>query len=250
MAENERWEEAMLESLGRSVAYPPAPDLRAAVLARLGDPARPQPSRWRLALAGIALLVLASAAVVAVSRDAREAIAEFLGLAVEGERIEVLPTPAPGTTPTPFSTPIRLDELARKTTLADAAASAGFAPVLPPDLGEPRAVYYLAASRTIVADYGTVQVWEFELADEIFVGKGVTGGGSVVSAVTVNGKPGYWITGGSRVFEFIGGDGTPIAGTQRTVTENALVWASGGLYRRIEGPASLEEALRIAGTMR
>ncbi len=135
-------------------------------------------------------------------------------------------------------------------TLAEAATVAGFEPVLPTNLGLPAAVYALGSPETIVVDYGAVQVWEFELADEIFAGKGITGGGNVVAQVTVNGKPGYWITGGERIVTIMRDDGTPVAGTTRTVVENALVWADGGLYRRIEGPATLEEAQAIAETMR
>lgn len=245
------WEVEMLEDLARVVAYPATPDISAGVIGRLGErPAhRPAPN-WRIAAGGLAAAIVAFALVLAVSKDAREAVADFLGLAVEGERIEVLPTPPAGTTPTPFPTVVALDRIATRVTLAEAATLAGFEPVLPTNLGEPAAVYVLGSPETIVVDYGAVQVWEFELADEIFVGKGVTGGGEVVAQVTVNGKPGYWITGGERIVTVKRADGTPVAGTTRTVVENALVWADGGLYRRIEGPATLEEAQAIAATMR
>lgn len=241
----------MLEDLARAVAYPATPDLERAVGSRLGEaPRAGAVPAWRLAIGGLAAGVVAVGLVLAASKDARDAVADFLGLAVEGERIEVLPTAPGGTTPTPFPTTVPLDRIARKLTLAEAAATAGFEPVLPSILGEPAAVYVLGSPETIVADYGAIQVWEFELADEIFVGKGVTGGGEVVAPVTVNAKPGYWITGGERIVTIIRADGTPVAGTTRTVVENALVWADGGLYRRIEGPATLEEAQAIAESMR
>lgn len=245
------WEMEMLEDLARAVTYPATPDLERAVLTRLGtaSPARAIPS-WRLAIAGLAAPAVAFGLVLVASKDVREAVADFLGLAVEGERIEVLPTTPAGTTATPFPTPVPLDRIARKVTLAEAATVAGFEPVLPTNLGVPAAVYVLGSPETIVVDYGAVQVWEFELADEIFVGKGVTGGGAVVAQVTVNGKPGYWITGGERIVTTMRADGTPVAGTMRTVLENALVWADDGLYRRIEGPATLEEAQAIAESMR
>lgn len=245
------WEMEMLEDLARAITYPATPDLERAVLPRLGTvrTARAFPF-WRLAMGGLAAAAVAVALVLVASKDVRDAVADFLGLAVEGERIEGLPTAPAGTTPTPFPTPVPLDRMARRVTLAEAAAAAGFEPVLPTNLGVPAAVYVLGSHETIVVDYGAVQVWEFELADEIFVGKGVTGGGNVVAQVNVNGKPGYWITGGERILTIMGADGTPVAGTTRTVVENALVWADGGLYRRIEGPATLEEAQAIAESMR
>lgn len=245
------WESEMLDDLARAVTYPATPDLERAVVARLGGARRPRAvPPWRMALGGLAAAVVAFALVLATSEDARDAVADFLGLAVEGERIEVLPTAPAGMTPTPFPSVVTLDRLAERVTLAEAAAAAGFEPVLPSTMGEPAAVYLVGGPETIVADYGAIQVWEFELADEIFVGKGVTGGGEVVTQVTVNGKPGYWITGGERIVTIIQADGTPVAGTTRTVVENALVWADGGLYRRIEGPGTLEGAMAIAESMR
>lgn len=241
----------MLEDLARAVAYPPAPDLRPAVLARVAQPqaSRPGPRVLRIGAGALVIAVAALALVLAASRDAREAVADFLGLAVEGEQIEVLPTAPAGTTPTPFQPPVPLERIARKVTISEAAAVAGFKPVLPSSLGEPLAVFVLGSPETIVVDYGAVQVWEFELSNEIFIGKGVTGG-EVVFEVVVNGSRGYWIRGGERIVTIVRGDGTPVAGTTRTVLENALVWADGGLYRRIEGPATLEEAQAIAETMR
>ncbi|MCC7088256.1 MAG: hypothetical protein M9925_11995 [Chloroflexi bacterium] len=245
------WEIEMLEDLARAVTYPATPDLERAVASRLGEarPARTVPA-WRLALGGLAAAVVAFAVVLAASKNARDAVADFLGLAVEGERIEVLPTAPAETTATPLPTSVPLDRIARRVTLTEAAAVGGFEPVLPSTLGVPAAVYLLVNPEVVVVDYGAIQVWEFELADEIFVGKGVTGGGDVVAPVTVNGKPGYWITGGERLVTIMGADGTPVAGTRRTVAENALVWADGGLYRRIEGPSTLEEAQAIAESMR
>jgi hypothetical protein len=244
------WEIEMLEDLARAVAYPPTPDVARAVVRRLGEPGerRAVPS-WRIAAGGVAAGLVAMALVLAVSKDARDAVAGFLGMAVEGERIEVLGAPS-GTTPTPLPTQVALERTAERVTLEEAVVRAGFEPVLPSNLGVPVAVYLVGSPETIVVDYGAVQVWEFQLADKIFVGKGVTGGGDVVAPVAVNGKPGYWITGGERIVTIVRADGTPMAGTTRTVIENALVWADGGLYRRIEGPKTLEEAQAIAESMR
>ncbi len=127
---------------------------------------------------------------------------------------------------------------------------AGFEPRLPASLGEPRGFYVLLDGPTvIVADYEKVQVWEFPLGTAL-IGKMIgVDGGAVVSTVRVNGADGYWISGGKRVVAVLDPQGTPIARTQRTTGANALVWAAGGLYRRIEGAETLEDALRIAAEM-
>lgn len=254
MAEDIRWEEEMLEELARAVAYPAAPDFRAAVMVRLPQaaPARAV-SPSRSAAAGIAALLLVMALVVAVSRDAREAIAEFLGLAVEGERIEILPTAPAGTTATPFPTAVTLDQIAEKVPRAEVAGRAGFEPVLPASLGEPAAFYLIRVENrsVVIADYGKTQIWEFPLDAGVFIGKGIpVGGGTIVAPVTVNGQPGYWIEGGERVVTVNGPDGTPRSGTQRIVLSQALIWSEGGLYRRVEGVASRAEALGLAAEMR
>ena len=121
----------MLEELARAVTYPAAPDLRAAVLSRI-TVAKPLPAKrpgaWGLAAGALAVLVIAFLATLTVSRDARDAVADFLGLAVEGERIEILPTPAGGQTATPFPTPVRLEQIAERVTRAQAVQRAGFEP--------------------------------------------------------------------------------------------------------------------------
>src|ERR687889_1181398 len=105
--------EAALADLAADLRFPPTPDLAAAVTARLEEgPARTPASRrsparrrawmagWRrLALAGLAVLLLA-AAVLAASPGTREAVARRLGLRGIGVRVGGPPpptvTPAPG----------------------------------------------------------------------------------------------------------------------------------------------------------
>jgi len=252
VAEELGWEENMLVELARAVAYPAAPDLRSMVAARMVDPATPAPQRpWRLAAGALAAIVLAVALTLFVSREAREAVADFLGLGVQGERIEVLPTPPAGTTATPLPTPVLLGSIAQKVSREDAIRFSGIQPKLPASLGAPRDYFLVGSDPALfVADYGQLQIWEFSLADEIFIGKGLIGGGDVVQSMMVNGKPGYWIKGGERIVTVMGSDGKERSGTQRTVLEPALVWAEGGLYRRIEGPTTLEAALALAAEMR
>jgi hypothetical protein len=246
-----RWEESLVEELAGAMVYPETPDMRAAVLSRVnqGQAVRPGVA-WRLGLASAAVVAIVFALVVMVSRDARDAVAEFLGLAVEGEVIEILPTPHPGATATPFPTPVALETIATRVSRSEAEQRSRI--LLPASLGEPDAYYALQEGLPIVViDYGQVQIWEMEyFADEYFIGKGIVGEGTVVQEVSVNGKPGYWVAGGERIVTVKGRDGSPVAGTQRTVSANALLWAEDRLYRRIEGAGTLEEAMKLAGEMR
>lgn len=255
MAEELHWEESMLENLAHAVAFPPTPDLRAAVLARLEAP-RPRsawPSAWRFAAAGAAIALLVLIGVTALSRDVRDAVAGFLGLRVEGEQIELLPTPPAGTTPTPFPTPasgtLQFSTFAREVSRAEALAS-GVPLRLPQSLGEPARYWRMnSGPGLVIADYGDIQVWLMRYEGDYFIGKGIVGGGEVIHEVEVNGAPGYWVRGGERVVSVRSASGTVVAGTTRTVTAAALIWSEDGLYTRIEGAGSLEDALRLAAEM-
>lgn len=245
-----RWEDVLVEELARALTYPETPDLRAGVAARLDgtQPEHPRSLNWAFAAVAFALVV--AAVVVSVSHDAREAIAGFLGLAVEGERIDILPTPAPGRTATPFPTPAPLESFAQPISRTEAEARIPL--VLPSSLGEPVKFYALSENLPVtIADYGSVQVWlGVYFADEYFAAKGIVGGGTVVENVQVNGRPGYWVSGGERIVSILRADGTPVSGTQRTLTANALIWVEDRIYRRIEGAETVEQALALAAEMR
>lgn len=257
MAEDTRWEEGMLQDLARAITFPPEPDIRSAVLARIAkeSPRAVQTPAWRFAFAAVAVVIAVAVFTAIVSRDARDAVAGFLGLAVEGERIEVLPTPPAGMTATPFPTSASADPndfelFARKVTAGEAAIHAG--PLqLPASLGEPDALYSVTGGPNIViADFGAVQVWQMPYTGDYFIGKGIHGGGTVVQEVRVNGHPGYWVSGGERLVSVTSATGNVLIGTQRVVTANALLWSADGLYHRIEGAGTLEEAMRLAGEIR
>ena len=245
----------MLEEMGRSMVFPPTPDMRAGVLARLApEPVRQRPTFGRMALAGAGVVVAVAAAATFASNDAREAVADFLGLGVRGERIERLPTPAPGVTatavPTPETGTAGIEGIATRVTRAEVIA-AGTSLVLPASLGEPSGYYAVyGAPPVFVVDYGHIQIWEFPYEEDYFLGKGIIGDGTVVQELLVDGHKAYWVSGGLRVVTVNNSDGSPIAGTQRSVTANALLWSADGLFRRIEGAGTLEEALELAAEMR
>jgi hypothetical protein len=246
------WEEAVLKRLAPTVAYPATPEMAPAVRRRLSEPPalRGGPGRAfvpRLALVVVVLLAAFGFALV-VSSETRQAVADFLGLGVKGERIEQLPTPAPGVTPTALPTPPRLDDIARRITLEEAATRLGFAIAKPAGADEPTAIYTLnaPADTVVILRYPGFDLWEFATDQGFILKKGFNG---TVVENAVKGATAYWITGGVRILSFVDASGNEVAGTQRTTDGTALLWSRNGKYYRIEGVGDLEGAKRIAETV-
>ena len=82
----EPWEVPVLEELMGGMVYPPTPDLLPAVLGRISPPHRADKRLWRGAFALVAALVVGVVLTILVSREARDAVAEFLGGAGFGLR--------------------------------------------------------------------------------------------------------------------------------------------------------------------
>lgn len=246
------WEGEMLDELARSFSYPPTPDVTGRVVAELsaGTPAA-APGVWRLRVTTAVLALLGFVvATLAVSSEARDAVADFLGLAVEGERIEVLPTPIAGL-PTQFPAPVDIAERARAVTFDEAQEVAG-SELVGVTGGDPLAVYVLEPANApvvVILRYEGFDLWQFSTTGAANIEKAVIDG-RVVAKVTVNGKPGYWVAGGERLVTFFDDDGAPVAGTQRTVLAPALLWHDGERYLRIEGIAGRDEAIAVAEGVR
>jgi len=234
---------------GADLEYPATPDMTGAVLGALESlPSAPGRAFLpRSVTAGAAVLIAALVALVVIPTT-REGIAGFLGLAVEGERIEPLPTSAAAQTPTPFPAPPPLESIAEPATLAEAGDALGFEIAVPPGEG-PSLVYLLRYERQPIAvlRFGSFDLWQGRL--DGFVGKGILLDGTVVTETTVLSEPAYWITGGPRIVTFHQPDGTEVTGSQRAVTANTLVWATETRYYRIEGELTLEQAVAIASTL-
>jgi hypothetical protein len=264
-----------LADLAASLEFPSTPDLAAAVTARLDqDPvgARPapvaRPRRWswptgwrRLALAGLAVVLLA-VAVLAASPGTREAVARRLGL--RGIGVELGGTPPPTVTTAPGE---RLDlGLGERVTLEEARRRVGF-PVLVPQtsgLERPDAVFVSEA----VPPGGRVDlVWrarpglpasgftdagllitEFQgQTTPEFIKKVAVAG--QVEFLEVDGEPAYWFSGEPHFFTYLDRAGK-FREEQTRLAGNTLIWQRGELTLRLEGEISKEEALRIAESMR
>lgn len=278
MSQRELDLERALTDLAAALEFPPTPDLAAAVTARLGEapaaaPVPPSPAararRWlaglagwrRLAAAGLAVVLLAAAVLVA-SPGTREAVARRLGL--RGIGVEVGGPPPPTVTTTPGG---RLElGLGDRVTLEEARRRVDW-PVLVPaaaGLGRPDAVYVNEAvpaggrvdlvyrarpglPASPFTDVGLL-ITEFQGQPTPEFLKKVTAMG-VVEQVTVGGEPGYWFSGEPHFFTYQDAAGT-LREEQTRLAGNTLIWQRGDLTLRLEGELPKEEAIRIAESMR
>jgi hypothetical protein len=274
--------ERALVDLGAHLEHPATPPVAEAVTARLAEaPARawtrragragpvwprrrpfPRPRWQRLALAGLAVVVLA-ATVLAASPATREAAARLLGL--RGVRIVLGGAPPSTAAPSSTGTGAEL-YLGQRVTLAEARQRVRFPVVVPaaPGFERPDAVYVdpdLPVDGRVDLVYrprpglpaapGTgvgLLVTQFRArVDEGFVKKALSGEGAL-EVVTVNGQPGYWFA-TEHGFAYLDRNGNPAPETSR-LAGSTLIWERGELTLRLEGQVSKEQALRIAESMR
>jgi hypothetical protein len=269
--------ELALRDLGAHLDFPATPDLAGAVATRLREaptPAReprrargplgwlPRRPAWRrLALAGLAAVLLA-AAVLVVSPGTREAVARRLGLrGVEvrlgGERPASTVTTRPGA---------RLElGLGPRVTLGEARRRVAFHVRVPTAAGfqRPDAVYvntqpeggrvdlvYRARPGLPPSPYtdAGLLITQFQgTLTSDFIKKVV--GSGLVEEVRVAGQPGYWFSGEPHFFTYKDRRGET-TDEQTRLAGNTLVWQAGPQTLRLEGQLSQQEALRIAESMR
>jgi hypothetical protein len=276
--------EQLLRAAAAGASWPATPDARAAVVARIADEglrpvegrgpvldralAGPTSSRIRvgraLAIALLALLVLAG-------------VATALGYRLPGldlvfvDRLPPLPTAvpagggggatAPGTTPTPSPTPVvlgspvPLDEvLGRETPRV----------LVPAARPRPATAWVIGGGdRTIVtlaypAGPGERTLGTSDLALTVMAVSGGTNDAMVtkmltsdneVEHVTVNGVPGWWITGPPHeiVIDRPGGDAGPLIAA---LAGDTLVFVRDGTVYRLESALGRDATIAIAGSMR
>ena len=251
-----------LVDLGRSVRFPPEPNVAPAVFRRIREVPAPvrrrsllerllpaRPLRRAVALA-VAVVILAGGV----------AGAGLLG--VPGLKLIFRPHASPTATARPLGFGLFLGTHVS----SERAASEVSFPIANPRLpGLPRPVYYVsrftpggeislvyrpgpglpAAPTTGVG----LLVFEFQgTFDPQFLQK-VVNTGTVVERVRVGGAAGYWIVGALHEVMLVDRKGRPFPETVR-LAGNTLVWQRGDLTMRIEGRFGKAEALRIANSVR
>lgn len=283
--EFEKLENALVRA-GRELDFPATPPLAARVHAEIArEPARQDKTRGhgraRLWLSLAAALVLALVLLFALP-DARQAVAEFLGL--RGLRIfYASPTPivpptrtpqpspalpagaatpsAPKVTATPRPTvapTIRAAELCCETTLADGQKRARFKLLVPPGT-LPSRVYYQNVfdnGEQVVMVFGDPASPRFTLyqAQRWIYGKLVSEQPqTVIQESLVNGTRALWLSGAPHLLVRVDANGVPNYETERVVDANTLVWETGndydGIIYRLETRENLNNAVKFAESL-
>ncbi len=214
-----------------------------------------RPPHWQ-AWATVAALLLVSLLVLAPPVQARLRDILRIGSVRIGW---TQPTPTRHASPTPTPLPSILD-LAGQTTLAQAKQQAGFTirlPTYPSDLGPPDRVFLQQTDEYGPPGTMVVLVWLdpvhpsrvrlslFELSNNVFFYKMAP---QAVQETTVNGQRALWTTGPYYV-EIQEGDQTTYE-QRMLVTGHSLLWTDGAITYRLETDLSLQEAVRIAESLR
>jgi hypothetical protein len=242
-----------LRALATRLDVPDAADQRAAVRARLAQPAPRR--RWFPAvrsrpLSGRRWIVAAVAALIALVAGitpARAAVVDAVGGLLRIAGIEVRREPAPRGLP---ADPSPLPSV--RTGSLETARRVALFPVLVPDkLGPPERVELgdpdpSGAPRVVTLVYrgGTVRLDQFDGGVSPYFFKSAP----EAQWIEVAGADGIWLPQPHPV-TYVGRDGVERVETAR-LAGPTLVWTSGKLTYRLEGLAELEEARAVAVSLR
>lgn len=262
--------EHALANLDDHHLFPPTPDLARAVRLRIAaSPPRGARPVWWLALsprrvlatAAIVLVVL-SAAMLAIYPNLRETVADRLGLPGVGIFFtDETPTPPPPVGgDLDLGVRLSLDQVRERTTFpVHVPALAGFdAPdevyrsALPTEMVS---FVYLLGPTLPESNYTGVGALLTQFQGDTkrdFILKGIvtdpTRQAGDLELLTVNGGRGYWIEGAPHYFMYVDPDGQ-IREESTRLASNVLLWQQDGLTFRLEADISKEEALRIAASV-
>ena len=245
---------ARLQAEARSFPYPPTPDLAAAL--RRGEPSR-SAGYGRLVLRLVLVVMLLLAALLAVP-EVRAAALRLLQIGAV--RVQVLPGPPPTElAPAPSAQPTPDLGLVGAIPVAEAAEHVAFPvrlPTYPPELGPPDLAYLQnldGAALVLVwldpADPQRPLLSLHTLSSGAFAMKTIFGEETELLAQTeVNGAAALWVRGPH--FLETGRSADLGLELRRIVPGNTLIWAADGLTYRLETTLSMEEAVRVAESLR
>jgi hypothetical protein len=242
--------ELALHDLGRSIEFPPTPDVAARVRERLVEgraPRLPLLNRRALVIA-LAVVGVAIGALMAVPQT-RGSILRFFHLrGVTIERVNEMPT-------VPLQRDFNKLFLGEQVTLDEARQRADFEVVVPEALGDPDGIYFQESppGGMVSFVYGTPEhpralLTEFQgtVTDVIF--KKVAAD-TKIEPVDVAGGRGYWLSGMPHEFVYWDKNGDFRQEIVR-LAGNTLVWERGPLTLRLEADINRSEALEIARSVR
>jgi len=268
--------EEQLQLAARSFTYPLTPDIAGAVRERLARETRGMPAstptlRPRPRLAWVALVVLIA---LLLSLSVPEVQAFVRSILRIGSIEIVVATPIPGGTPgqtpitsdptnmglthVPTMAPMSISGLIGETSLANVQSQLGrniLTPGYPSDLGPPDKVYAQYWAGTIVilvwlepGSQDQARLILYQVASDVF-GEKAAGETTLVQETTVNGKHAAWVT-GPHVLRFLDSSGQMDMQARRFVEGNVLVWEQAATTYRLESALTLEEAVRVAESLR
>jgi hypothetical protein len=263
--ERELFEKQLL-TIAKRLEYPRTPNIAGLVMKRLRPVTRPRFRSRRLAWSLTIILILFSS--LMLIPPARAAIIEFIQIGIV--RIfprEVQPTLEPLRTATPESivpmtaTPSlpsatlipSLRRIAGETTLAAAQRRVRYSillPTYPPDLGPPDYVFVQDTHGVM-----TILVWlDPQDPKKVLMSLHFVPAGSwsidkaepkVIEETEVNGQRAIWTTGPYPI-RVSNGD----LQFTRLIDGNVLIWSEGNITYRLEINQSLEEAIKIAESLK
>jgi hypothetical protein len=269
--QQELFEQQILSIAGR-LEYPRTPDIAGPVMRRLRTSKAPRLISRKLAWSLTVIVILFSS--LMLIPPARAAILEFIQIGVvrifRAEPTPLTPpqeefpsTMVPVTaTPALTAEPLipMLENLAGEMTLEEAQQSVGYPillPSYPPDLGPPDRVFVQDADGAM-----TVLVWvDPQQPDQVLMSLHLVPPGSwaikkvdptLIQETTVNGQRAIWAI-GPYPLRFSNGNLDFV----RLIEGHVLIWADGdtlasgaGLTYRLETDTSLDEAVKIAESLR
>lgn len=261
MAEEDldRLEQALVRA-GKMMAYPATPSLAPRVSAELQAERHPRARFASRPVYVAALAILLAFALLIAFPEAREALAQILGLRTV-RIISVTPTatlaatPTPGirSTPVPTRTPAAFVQCC-ETTLADAQARTQFK-LLVPSTEAPSQVYFqelknLSDSQQVILLFGDPSAPQFTLyeATGFLYGK-IVSGGTVIEETQVRGQRALWLAGAPHLLVYLDANGQPQFQSERTVNANTLAWEIGNVTYRVETNATKDAAIRFAESL-
>jgi hypothetical protein len=271
-SEFDTWEKR-LRDMTAEMAYPPTPDIAAGVRQRLAGSTRLVVRRpwYANRLAWVVTAVLLAAALLLAVPEARAAIFEFFQI---GD-IRIFPNESavtPGieepseidvTVPTVTAEPTGVPgftaaDLYGETTLAELRQELGgglIRPDYPMGVGVPDRVYL----QNVAGPVGILVWLETDSEDKAWailyiltLDQGAFGSKFQVESLKgteVNGQPAYWVE-GQHLLSFYDEDGRLVSQSTRLVEGNTLIWTVDNVTYRLETVLSLEEAVRMAESMR
>jgi hypothetical protein len=178
------------------------------------------------------------------------------------ESLAPAPTPAarsPRPTPVPFPSPVSLSRLGGETTLTAARQRVVYPirlPTTPADLGPPDHVFLqnLGGQTVVILVWlvpgqgDQVRLALYYIPDGGFAEKEVTANANVLQQTTVGDAPALWVQ-GPHMLRFADPQ-HPEWRAGRLVDGNVLIWAQSWLTYRLETALPLEDARRIAASLR